>query len=310
MLNAVWVDELDSDDTQRVLELLRSAQHADGRPDLPADGGLPAEFADGAHMLARVGAELVGYAHLDTRGDHFGRQVAELIVHPQRRQHGYATAMVQSLVDKTEARKPDDRLRVWSHGDHPAAAKLAARAGFRRARGLLVMRAEVADQAVPTSWGEPALPSGLSLRAFVPGQDEQALIEVNSSAFDWHPEQASMTVEELRATQQESWFDPAGFFLAEDAGGRLLGFHWTKVHPPNPNRFGGQSVGEVYVVGVHPAAQGSGLGKALTIAGLRYLQARGLGQIILYVEGDNTAAVAMYERLGFRRHEVDVQYAR
>lgn len=62
------------------------------------------------------------------------------------------------------------------------------------------------------------------------------------------------------------------------------------------------------MVGVDPATQGSGLGKALTLAGLRYLRSRGLPRVILYVEGDNAAALAVYNKLGFQRFETDVQY--
>ncbi|WP_020669460.1 mycothiol synthase [Amycolatopsis nigrescens] len=304
MLNAVWADELDEAGTAEVRALLLAARETDGSPEVTADGPLPSEFGGGAQLLARSDGELVGYAHLDTAGDAFGRQVAELIVRPDRRRRGFATSMVQALVERAGVAEPRDGLRVWSHGDHPGAARLAERAGFSRARELLVMQvaAEGAD------WPEPSLPPGVSLRTFEPGRDEEAVAAVNARAFDWHPEQGSLTAADIR--DAESWFDPAGFFLAEDSSGRLLGFHWTKVHPPNPYRFGGAPVGEVYVVGVDPAAQGGGLGKALTVAGLRFLRDAGLGQVILYVEGDNAPAVAVYQRLGFTRYEVDVQYAR
>ncbi|NIH86427.1 mycothiol synthase [Amycolatopsis granulosa] len=301
MLTVVWVDELDGQAIAEVRELLLAAREVDGRPDLGPGEELPGEFRTGPHLLARSDGTLAGYAHLDPGGDAFGRQVAELIVRPDDRRRGVGTEMVSALVERA-AGAP---LRVWAHGDHPGAAALAGRTGFTRARELLVMRTEV-----DPAWPEPRLPEGVTLRTFVPGQDEQAVIEVNARAFDWHPEQGRLTVEDLRAEEAEDWFDADGFFLAEDGTGKLLGFHWTKVHPANPRRFGGRETGEVYVVGVDPGAQGGGLGKALTLAGLRYLRDRGLPQVILYVEGDNAPAVAVYTRLGFTRHEVDVQYER
>lgn len=289
-----WFDELDPAAARAVHELLVAAREADGQPEeVTAPAG-------GLHLLARdEHGELAGYAHLDTDGDAFGHQVAELIVHPDHRSQGVGTALARGLAGRVP-----EKLRIWAHGDHPAAARIAQRQGFAHARELLIMQAAVDD-----GWPEPLLPQGVSLRTFMPGRDERAVVEVNARAFDWHPEQGSLTVEELRAAEAESWFDPAGFFLAE-RDGRVIGFHWTKVHPAHPRRFGGEPVGEVYVVGVDPGAQGGGLGKALTVAGLRHLRDKGLRRVILYVEADNAAAIAVYSRLGFTRYQSDIQYER
>lgn len=111
-----------------------------------------------------------------------------------------------------------------------------------------------------------------------------------------------MTLDDLQATERLPWFDPSGFFLAFQ-GDELVGFHWTKVHP------GADPIGEVYVVGVSPAAQGTGLGSVLTTVGLRYL-ALLTKTAMLYVEGDNSPALKMYERMGFHRHQVNVAYRR
>ncbi len=305
MRDFVWADELTDERTEDVRALLLAARETDGRPDVEPGGSLPGEFSGPRHLLCSVGegpaAVLVAYAHLDPRGDAFGRQVAELVVHPAHRRRGHGTATLDEVL-----RAATGPLRVWSHGDHPAAARLAERFGLSRARELLVMGVSSAEQ----EWPEPALPGGVRLRTFEPGRDEQAVIDVNARAFDWHPEQSAFDVKALREAQRERWFDADGFFLAENTDGRVVGFHWTKVHPANPNRFGGQPVGEVYVVGVDPDAQGGGLGKALTLAGLRHLRRRGLEQVVLYVEGDNAPAVAVYRKLGFEVVETDVQYAR
>ena len=109
---------------------------------------------------------------------------------------------------------------------------------------------------------------------------------------------------------------PAGLILVvEDATGQVVAFHWTKVEDGTgrgPDDQGGRSpasgVGEVYVVGVDPAHQGRGLGGPVTRLGLAHLARLGLGEVELYVDGDNTAARRTYERLGFTDAAVDGQY--
>jgi mycothiol synthase len=127
---------------------------------------------------------------------------------------------------------------------------------------------------------------------------------VNAQAFAHHPEQGRMTRADLDERVAEPWFDPDGFFVAEQSG-NIVGYHWTKVHTDAQQ-------GEVYVVGVAPEAQGSGLGKRLTLTGLHHLAALGLGEVILYVEADNAPAIAVYERLGFTHpvEDTHVMYAR
>jgi mycothiol synthase len=135
--------------------------------------------------------------------------------------------------------------------------------------------------------------------------DDAELLRVNAAAFAWHPEQGGWTEADITERRGESWFDPAGVFMAVDERtGKLLGFHWTKVHSGD--------LGEVYVLGVDPAAQGRGLGATLTLIGLHHLAERLSGSaqptVLLYVEGDNSAAVKTYRRLGFEVFSVDAAY--
>jgi mycothiol synthase len=166
-----------------------------------------------------------------------------------------------------------------------------------------VMRRALSDLPAP---GRPA--DGIDVREFRVGEDEEGWLAVNAEAFAHHPEQGAMTRADLDERMSQPWFDPAGFFVAT-RGGRLVGFHWTKVHG---TRVTDDAYGEVYVVGVSPSEQGGGLGKRLTLTGLEHLASLGLKQVILYVEADNAPAVAIYERLGFTHAPEDthVQYAR
>ena len=277
--------------TDEIRPLLLAASAADGRPEVSPDGPLPREFRGGEQLVAVRDHTVVGYAHLDTDGDAHGNQVAEVLVHPEHRRRGVGTELVREVLAHAAG-----GVRLWSHGDHPAAARIGARLGLEKVRELLVMCRSLDDE-LP----EPVWRDGVTVRAFVPGRDEAAVVEVNRRAFDWHPEQGALTVADVEATEREPWFDPAGFFLAVDSADRLLGFHWTKVHP--------DGTGEVYVVGVAPDAQGGGLGRALTLVGIRHLRATGRPEVILYVEADNAPAVAVYRRLGFTRSAADVQWA-
>jgi mycothiol synthase len=253
--------------------------------------------AEAAHLLARNGAELVGIAHLDLDED--GGGSAELAVHPTYRRAGLGIAMVRELGTRVSAA---DRLQLWAHGELPGAVALAARLGLRPVRELRQLRL---DPAEPPATPQP--PAGVRIRPFRVGADEAEFLRVNNAAFDWHPEQGGWDLDEVTQRERKPWFDPEGFLLAVDADDRLLGYHWTKIHPATGST---GPLGEVYVLGVDPAARGLHLGHTLTLAGLRYLYDRGLRTMMLYVEADNAAAVRLYEGLGFTRWHTDVKYAR
>ena len=263
------------------------------------------------------GSRALAYAHLDVT-DAVEGSSAELVVDPSARGRGLGRALVEAVLAQT----PDGRLRLWAHGDSPEAAALASSLGFRRSRVLLQMR-----RPLTTALPDVVVPEGVRLRTFRPGQDEQAWTELNNRAFAGHPDQGGWAVDEVHLREREPWFDPEGFFLAErgeHGQARLVGFHWTKVHgghgadEPHEHADGTAEhehhdhppIGEVYIVGVDPSEQGRGLGPALTLTGLRSLQARGLSDVLLYVDESNVAAVKTYTRLGFERHATDVLYRR
>ncbi|HEY9368111.1 mycothiol synthase [Streptomyces sp.] len=287
------LDELAPEEIEQVLELLAEADRVDGMHAVSEQGRLYLRHGrrEGIrHFLLTVGLELRGYAQLEDT-DPVEAPAAELVVHPAHRGRGHGRALGSALLAAS-----GKRLRVWAHGGKAAARHLAQVLGLTLFRELRQMRRPLSPLDIP----EPVLPEGVTVRAFVPGQDDAAWLAVNAAAFAHHPEQGSLTQRDLDDRMAEPWFDPKGFFLAEKDG-RLVGFHWTKVHAE-------EQLGEVYVVGILPDAQGGGLGKALTAIGLRHLAAQGMPTAMLYVDADNTAAVRVYERLGFATHEVDLMY--
>jgi mycothiol synthase len=256
----------------------------------------------GRDVVVRDAGRLVGYARFESRGD---EAEGELVVHPEFRRRGFGAALLDRLVELAGPAA----LNVWAHGDLPGSAGLLASRGFERARVLLQMRRDLAGVDPDP---RPALPEDVHVRAFRPGRDEAAWLRVNARAFATHPEQGSWTADDLRLREKAPWFDAAGFLLAWRGdpadGGVLLGSHWTKVHPPGD--VAGGPVGEVYVLGIDPDAQGLRLGTALTDLGLAHLRGRGLAEVLLYVEEENAAAVRLYEGRGFHRFSVDVSWRR
>ncbi|MGW1068814.1 mycothiol synthase [Streptomyces aureus] len=284
---------LSPDQAEDVLRLLAEAARADGQQAVSEQGRLQLKGGsrEGVrHLLLTIGDELVGYAQLEDT-DPVEAPAAELVIHPAHRGHGHGRALGSAMLGES-----GKRLRVWAHGGHSAARHLAQVLGLTLFRELRQMRRPLENLDLP----EPKLPEGVTVRTFVPGQDDAAWLAVNAAAFAHHPEQGSLTQRDLDDRIAQPWFDPAGFFLAF-RGDELVGFHWTKVHAE-------EGLGEVYVLGVRPGAQGGGLGKALTTIGLRHLAAQALPTAMLYVDADNKAAVSVYERLGFVTYETDLMY--
>jgi mycothiol synthase len=309
---------LDPDETAAVALLSERATEHDGVRPLSEHVSLHLRHGgdDGVRHLLAYGdgrgdlPHLAGYAHLDVT-DPVAGSSAEVVVDPSWRRRGVA----QRLVQTARAETPDGRLRLWAHGETPAAARLAGSLGFRKIRELLQLRRSLSAP-LPSH----PLPDGITLRTFVPGEDDQRWVDLNALIFREHPEQGALTLDDLHRRQAEPWFDPSGFFLAE-RDGRVVGYHWTKVHgghsvthehddhgPHTHQTHGHDPIGEVYVVGVHPDERGTGLGTALILTGLQHLRSLGLLEAMLYVDADNLPAITAYERLGFTHWDSDVQY--
>lgn len=258
----------------------------------------------GLHVIARDrSGGVVGYAHLDATDEVDGPS-AELAVDPAHRRHGLGRLLVEELI----TRSPDGRLRLWAHGEQAGAAELALSLGFTRARVLWQMR-----RSLYAPLPRPVLPPGIELRPFRVGIDEDAWLAVNARAFAQLPDQGGWSRVDLERRIREPWFSAEGFLMAwrrEGDGERLAGFHWTKVHGGSTGGHDHAPIGEVYVVGVDPDERGSGLGRALTLAGLHHLRTLDLSQAMLYVDSANTTAIRLYEGLGFARWDTDVLFRR
>jgi len=286
-----------------VRAIARTAAEHDGVAPLGEQALLDLSDPGAPVLHLTVGEPAEAYAWLDLRA----RPTAELVVAPAARRRGLGGVLLAAVqasaaqAAAAQAAPPGPEhgpALVWAHGDLPAARALAARVGLTVQRELWQLARDLPPaQPVPPP---PAAPDGVVVRPFVVGQDDDAWLAVNARAFAEHPEQGRMTAADLSARQHEPWFRADDLLLAEHDG-RLLAFAWMKVEP-------GDDTGELYVLGVDPAAQGIGLGRYLTARTLDHLAARGLRRALLYTEATNATAVRTYTAAGFRRSRADVQY--
>jgi mycothiol synthase len=292
--------QLSPADVEAVTALVRLAEAADGHKPLDEHLFLDAAVGGGsdfAGVLAwgpddqpgeRPGhAHPVAYAHV-IRGTR--RWELELVVDPRHRAELAAIGreLLTAALDVVRS-EGGGHVHLWVYKPTDGHDEIAAAVGLERGRDLWQVRR-------PLPVGEPF---SIETRPFVVGQDEEAWIEVNNRAFDWHPEQGGWTVDDLRSREAEPWFDPGGFLLHEREG-RLAGFCWTKVHADHD-----PPLGEIYVIAVDPDVHGRGLGRALTLAGLDHLASHGLRVGMLYVDATNDLANKLYADLGFALDHVD-----
>jgi mycothiol synthase len=269
-------------DRPQIDDLLALVERADGYPPLTEDAHI--DYSAGAQrtgIVAVDGGAVVGYAHLRSCA---GSVVVEPVIHPECR-----STMARRLIKASIEEARPAQVRLWASDDDVVAAAAALGLQGRRSLHHLVAPLPPEERA--------ALPDGVTVATFRPGDDEQAFLDLNAVAFAGHPDNAGWGRSDLTARTARPWFDAAGFFLARERG-RLLGACWTKRHAG--------PVGEIYWVGVHPEARRAGLGRALTLIGLHHLS-HGCDTGILYTESDNLAARRLYEMLGFRTLRVKRQ---
>jgi len=216
----------------------------------------------------------VGYAHLRPDG---GFTVAEVVVRPDGGEASVALLLNASLEE------PGPR-RLWALDDR--LARCAGESGMTEVRALLHLACEL-----PTmSAASPV--EGVSLQRYEHERDLTGFLEMHGAAFVGHPDNESWGCVELEERFERDWFDPDGFMMARGGDGDIVGACWTKMHPG--------SIGEIYLVAVHPQHQGRGLGRWLTLSGLEYMRSeRGAVRGMLYAEASNEAALGLYLEVGF-----------
>jgi mycothiol synthase len=300
-MNVLVLTELDDAQLGDLATLLARCEQADGHPALaePQRAAAARKDLGGEQTQALLGYEgrsLVGCAIITPAID--GATALHVAVDPDHRDEGEP---IQTELLRTALLHAHGTVRLWlmqaTEGDDGEAAAL----GFEPERDLLQMRVPLPLPAETVAGARP-----VTTRPFRPGRDDETWLTINNQAFAGHPEQGGWTLDDLHERIEADWFDPEGFLMADSPDGTgLIGSCWTKVHREND-----PVLGEIYVISVDPARHSQGWGKALTVAGLQWMADQGVTVGMLYTTSSNTAAVGLYESLGFTIDHVDRSYVR
>ncbi|MCC6179144.1 MAG: mycothiol synthase [Chloroflexi bacterium] len=285
------VDRLDAAQRQDVDALIRRATASDGVPPVGEHKYLKLHAGEtgACALLAFADHQLEGYAQVLVSADD---ATAEIVVDPSRRGQGLGRRLL-ATARAVSRRAGGASLKVWAYGALPVSGAIAARHGITPSRTLLQLERPL-DELDST-----ALPAGYAIRTFDPSRDRAAWLHLHNEVFADHPENGKWAAGDLESRLQQPWFEADDFLVAEREG-RMVGFNWLKRVPDAPPQ---RPEGEIYIIGVAGSERGRGLGRALAVLGLHHLRAEGMRVCTLYVEGDNTPALSLYNGLGFRvRH--------
>ncbi|MBJ7368214.1 MAG: mycothiol synthase [Ilumatobacteraceae bacterium] len=300
MRSLVIKRQMNTADIQNISGLLADAERADGVRPLSDHLWLDLRQGGRPGFIGLIATEEghdhpVAYCQLSRGNDSWS---LDLVVHPH---HRYDMAIIgrELVTSALEVVKTEGGGHVhwWVFEASQLHRELAHEFDLQQSRELLQLRV-----ALPLAPSVAVRADSLITRSFDFSRDAQNWLDTNNAAFAQHPEQGAWEIDVLRSRIAEPWFDAKGFFI-HDINSELAAFCWTKLQTDTT-----PLLGEIYVIAVHPSFTGRGLGSAITVAGLNYLSKSGAEVGMLFVDSTNTAAIAMYNALGFVAHHTEIAF--
>ena len=291
------------EDAEAVAALISACQVADtGASDMSVEELLddwhPLDLAEEALLVSAPDGRAAAYADVINRS--FVIVSVYGYVHPDYRGVGIGAFLVDWGERWTRDRMPQapQNARVvvqhYVNRANEAASRLFESLGYKPARGIYVMETML-DEAP----SQPHWPAGVSVRTFVPDQDERAVFEAVEDAFRDVWGRPRGTFERFVGMTQTESFDPSLWFLAVE-GDEIAGLTLCKT-----------LIGEgwVDVVGVRRPWRNRGLGLALLRNAFAEYYLRGVRKVSLSVDAESiTGAPRLYGRAGMRVRESFTMY--
>lgn len=246
-------------------------------------------------LVAEIKGNLIGYCagrlHLES-----GELTGEGCVHPKCRRQGIGKQLLQHLETTIQQQIAQNivSLRTASDNIKIGSQALLTASGYTHLYTNTTMHRFLVLGDVP-----PALPSGLTLRPFVPDRDAHAVYSFHQQTFRAAQKHSDIPYDEWKtAFLEQPYFDP-GLWLVLTAGETMVGISLS--FPAM------EGLGNVAVVAVDEGWRGRGLGRWLLLTSFTRLRALNFQRVCLIVDADNRPdALHLYESVGMqplsRRH--------
>ena len=190
-------------------------------------------------------------------------------------------------IPKAYAMLGENTLSTKALDSDPGRVSLLNRNGYSRTDRFHVLYSR---SLVEAPIAQPDLDAGLRLR-HTTDADLDARVDVHRDAWSvWG--KSKVTVESYRRLRSAPIYDPELDVVLENAAGKFLSYciGW---------RDAANGIGHFEPVGCRPDFAGRGYARAVTIEGLRRMQARGLHTALVGTESINRRARVLYPSCGF-----------
>lgn len=292
------VDSLTQDQQEQVFNIVKHATQVDLVNPLNEHAELHLKHGGDkpiSHILATAEGKVVGYGHLD-QTDLVSGPAAEIVVDPEFRNQGIAKLILRKIEELSNP-KP---LRLWAHGNVPAAKQFTKNLNYEPIREIIQLKLSLLNVISDLNFANE-----YKVSTYQGDEDNETILQINKNSFSKLPDQAAWNSQDLKLRLNEHWFDPEGLLiLRKDIA--PVAFCWTKIHTHDEAEH--QPLGEIYVLAVLPEFQNRGLGKQLMFWGLQHLRKKGLSEAILYVDAKNLKAMKIYQEIGFVHSGSDTLY--
>jgi mycothiol synthase len=203
-------------------------------------------------------------------------------VAPQRRRQRIASMLWQEA-QTALAGEPEVRRVSAAPGEQgDALGSFLAAQGFQLEHEEWEMQRDRLDDL-----DEPQWPAGYRAATFSRGEAIRSFISLYDASFGPAPWYQPFSESEVAET-----LDAAGDLLFAVSGSEPVGVAWMRLE---------EALGVIEPVGVTPAHQGKGVGRALLASALLRLRRRGATAARLGVWQDNEVAIRLYQQMGFRQ---------